>query len=225
MSQESCFWFMLNCTLNTEQCSCPLFILLQAAPTSHSHLQKIYTPTHHRFKEFEPSCWCTLRRKALILSQNWEEVYFWSRILASVVPTVHLLWDWAAAFSCDAFYWSTTASFPLNQRKFVEKESKVAVTHAKTIEKSLKLSVFLLIVSFWKISGVTQSQFLMWKKQENGGCAVRNVFDNGFFMMRCGLWTFGHLFTWALWVCYPGKPHMKNDFCRATFLFSCFFFS
>lgn len=79
-------------------------------------------------------------------------------------------------------------------------------------------------MSFWKISGVTQSRFLMWKKQENGGCAVRNVFDNGFFMMRCGLWTFGHLFTWALWVCYPGKPHMKNDFCRATFLFSCFFF-
>lgn len=46
MSQESCFWFMLNCTLNTEQCSCPLFILFQAAPTSHSHTQKIYAPTH-----------------------------------------------------------------------------------------------------------------------------------------------------------------------------------
>lgn len=142
MSQESCFWFMLNCTLNTEQCSCPLFILLQAAPTSHSHLQKIYTPAHHRFKEFEPSCWCTLRRNSLILSQNWEDVYFWSRISTSVVPTVHLLWGQAAVFSCDAFYWSATASFPLNQRKFVEKESKVAVTHAKTLEKSLKLSVF-----------------------------------------------------------------------------------
>lgn len=63
-------------------------------------------------------------------------------LVASVVPTVHLLWDWAAALSCDAFYWSTSASFPLNQRKFVEKESKAAVTHAKTIEKSLKLSVF-----------------------------------------------------------------------------------
>lgn len=56
MSQESCFWFMLNCTLNTERCSCPLFILFQAVPTSHSHTQKIYTPTHHTFKEFEPSC-------------------------------------------------------------------------------------------------------------------------------------------------------------------------
>lgn len=27
-SQESCFWFMLNCTLNTEQYSCPFFIRL-----------------------------------------------------------------------------------------------------------------------------------------------------------------------------------------------------
>lgn len=46
--------------------------------------------------------------------------------------------------------------------------------------------MFLLIVSFWNISSVTRSQVLLLKKQQNGGCAVRHMFDNGSFMMRAG---------------------------------------
>ncbi len=40
-SQESCFWFMLNCTLNTEQYSCAFFILFTL------HLLHIHTYRMH----------------------------------------------------------------------------------------------------------------------------------------------------------------------------------
>ena len=40
-SQESCFWFTLNCTLNIEQYSCPVFILF----TLHVHTQS--ANSHH----------------------------------------------------------------------------------------------------------------------------------------------------------------------------------
>lgn len=41
-SQESCFWFMLNCTLNTEQYSRPFFILF-TLHLLHIHTYRIYT--------------------------------------------------------------------------------------------------------------------------------------------------------------------------------------
>lgn len=41
-SQESCFWFMLNCTLNTEQYSCPFFILFTLY-LLHIHTCRKYT--------------------------------------------------------------------------------------------------------------------------------------------------------------------------------------
>lgn len=40
-SQESCFWFMLNCTLNTEQYSCPFFILFT--------LYRLHILTHRKY--------------------------------------------------------------------------------------------------------------------------------------------------------------------------------
>lgn len=48
MSQESCFWFMLNCTLNTEQCSCPLFILFSGCTYfTFTHTENIHTHSPH----------------------------------------------------------------------------------------------------------------------------------------------------------------------------------
>lgn len=41
-SQESCFWFMLNCTLNTEQYSCSFFILF-TLHLLHIHTNRTYT--------------------------------------------------------------------------------------------------------------------------------------------------------------------------------------
>ena len=40
LSQESCFWFTLNCTLNIEQYSCPVFILF----TLHVHTEHKQPP-------------------------------------------------------------------------------------------------------------------------------------------------------------------------------------
>lgn len=54
-SQESCFWFMLNCTLNTEQYSCPFFsFLLHYFTFTYSEL--IHTTTHPGHDAFMPSC-------------------------------------------------------------------------------------------------------------------------------------------------------------------------
>lgn len=96
-SQESCFWFMLNCTLNTEQYSCPFFIPF-TAPTSHSHIQDVYTHPAH-FKSI-----CTLlfqtassythwiKRNTLISCIDSEfRIYFWMCCSHCIGPPCYVI--------------------------------------------------------------------------------------------------------------------------------------
>lgn len=76
---------MLNCTLNTEQYSCPFFILF-TLHLLHIHTYRTYRPTHthYSFKEFVPSCskqpahtHCAQRNSLISCINSEFSIYFW----------------------------------------------------------------------------------------------------------------------------------------------------
>ena len=81
---------MLNCTLNTEQYSCPFFILFTLYPTSRSHIQTTHTPAWPAFKEFGP-----LRSRL---------VNAWSNTLMSCVNSVYECRSRVSIFLPDVLY-------------------------------------------------------------------------------------------------------------------------
>lgn len=216
MSQESCFWFMLNCTLNTEQCSCPLFILFSGCTYfTFTHTENIHTHSPH-FQRIWP----------LLLAHTPEKHPHFDlklRVHLFLVTDPGFCPSNSFCICCGNeslfLLWSL-----LIYRIISFKRKKIWNGKWWPRVLELKSSCFC-----WSCPSGTspvsqKASFLFGKKQENGGCAVRHIFDNGSFMMRCRLWTFGHLFAWALWVCYPGKPHLKNDFAELHFSAHVFFF-